>query len=158
MKKLIIYSKLQLTVSVLFFSLLFVACGDNKASALKKAEKAVTEDIKSVTKGAIDKISLGVGSMIMDFAMTSNEQDSLFISPMMPFVQTGLKSKTIKELEDIANIKKERYKFIGSTLFKNKEQVDSIENRMIIFPSKLEHAGTTHTNEKTRAVMNINYF
>ena len=72
MKKLIIYSKLRLTVSVLFFSLLFVACGDNKAAALKKAEKAVAEDIKSVTKGAIDKISLGVGSMIMDFAMTSN--------------------------------------------------------------------------------------
>ena len=123
MKKLIIYSKLRLTVSVLFFALLFVACGDNKASALKKAEKAVAEDIKSVTKGAIDKISLGVGSMIMDFAMTSNEQDSLFISPMMPFVQTGLKSKTIKELEDIANIKKERYKFIGSTLLKNKDVI-----------------------------------
>ena len=46
----------------------------------------------------------------------------------------------------------------GKTLFKNKEQVDSIENRMIRFPSTLEHAGTTHTNEKTRAVMNINYF
>ena len=118
MKKLIIYSKLRLTVSVLFFALLIVACGDNKATALKKAEKAVAEDIKSVTKGAIDKISLGVGSMIMDFAMTSSEQDSLFISPMMPFVHSGLNSKTIKELEDIANIKKERYKFIGSTLLK----------------------------------------
>jgi len=46
----------------------------------------------------------------------------------------------------------------GKTYFKNKEQIDSIENRMIIFPSKLEHAGTTHTNEKTRVLMNINYF
>ena len=43
----------------------------------------------------------------------------------MPFVHSGLNSKTIKELEDIANIKKERYKFIGSTLFKNKDVIVS---------------------------------
>lgn len=34
-------------------------------------------DIKVVTKGALDKLSLGFGSMVMDLTMNSNEQDSL---------------------------------------------------------------------------------
>jgi hypothetical protein len=34
----------------------------------------------------------------------------------------------------------------------------SKKNRIVIFPSNLKHAGTTHTDEKIRAVININYF
>lgn len=46
----------------------------------------------------------------------------------------------------------------GKTIFENKKEIKSIENRMIIFPSKLKHTGTTHTDEKIRIVLNINYF
>ena len=44
----------------------------------------------------------------------------------------------------------------GKTLFRNSE-VESVANRMVIFPSHLEHAGTTHSDTKFRIVLNINY-
>ena len=45
----------------------------------------------------------------------------------------------------------------GKTLFKNNKQIDSIQNRMVIFPSNLDHTGTTHTDKDFRIVLNINY-
>ena len=45
----------------------------------------------------------------------------------------------------------------GKTIFENKEEVNSVKNRMIIFPSTLKHAGTTHTNTKHRMVINFNF-
>ena len=46
----------------------------------------------------------------------------------------------------------------GKTVFKNKKEIESVENRMVIFPSNLEHTGTTHTDTKYRLVLNLNYF
>ena len=45
----------------------------------------------------------------------------------------------------------------GKTIFKNGEEVNSVANRMVIFNSNLEHAATSHTDEKTRVVINFNY-
>lgn len=44
----------------------------------------------------------------------------------------------------------------GKTLFRDSE-VESVANRIIIFPSHLEHTGTTHTDTNYRIVLNINY-
>jgi hypothetical protein len=38
------------------------------------------------------------------------------------------------------------------------DRVESVENRIVIFPSNTSHLGTTHTNAKTRVVVNINFF
>ena len=46
----------------------------------------------------------------------------------------------------------------GSTMFKDGREIGSIENRLVIFNSQLEHTGTTCTNEKTRVLINFNYF
>tara|TARA_R100001163_G_scaffold4501_1_gene5850 strand:+ start:178 stop:672 length:495 start_codon:yes stop_codon:yes gene_type:complete len=47
----------------------------------------------------------------------------------------------------------------GYTKFKkNKKKINSVENRMIVFDSNLEHLGTTTTNAKRRLVLNFNYF
>ena len=45
----------------------------------------------------------------------------------------------------------------GKTIFKNGEEVDSMENRMVIFNSNLEHTGTSHTDSKRRVLINFNY-
>jgi len=45
----------------------------------------------------------------------------------------------------------------GKTIFKNGKEVNSIANRMITFNSNLEHAATSHTDEKMRVVINFNY-
>jgi|TARA_Y100000052_G_C2906267_1_gene59774 hypothetical protein len=46
----------------------------------------------------------------------------------------------------------------GSTLFANGQEVESVENRMVLFNSQLEHTGTTSTDTKNRIVINFNYF
>ena len=46
----------------------------------------------------------------------------------------------------------------GYTLFEDGTKIDSIENRIIIFPSNMMHTGTTCTNQKNRIVINFNYF
>jgi hypothetical protein len=38
------------------------------------------------------------------------------------------------------------------------QRVESVANRIVIFPSTTKHLGTTHTNSKTRIVLNINFF
>ncbi len=45
----------------------------------------------------------------------------------------------------------------GYTIFEDGSKVDSVANRMILFPSNLKHAGTTCTDEKYRIVINFNY-
>lgn len=49
----------------------------------------------------------------------------------------------------------------GVTVFEDtKEEVESVKNRMIIFPMHLRHTGTTHTEQNLpyRIVINFNYF
>ena len=46
----------------------------------------------------------------------------------------------------------------GYTLFEDGTIVESVENRMVIFPSNLKHTGTTCTNQRSRVVINFNYF
>ena len=46
----------------------------------------------------------------------------------------------------------------GCTVFEETgEKVESVENRMITFPSNLQHATLSHTDTKRRIVLNINY-
>jgi len=46
----------------------------------------------------------------------------------------------------------------GYTEFEDGTKVESIANRMVTFPANLKHRGTSCTDEKTRVVINFNYF
>ena len=47
----------------------------------------------------------------------------------------------------------------GYTRFeKDNKKVESKENRIVIFDSKMKHRGTNTTDQKKRIVLNINYF
>ena len=46
----------------------------------------------------------------------------------------------------------------GKTFFENNKQIDSIENRMIIFSSNIKHTGTSNTDKNRRIVINFNYY
>ena len=46
----------------------------------------------------------------------------------------------------------------GYTLFEDGTKVESVGNRMVIFPSNMMHTGSTCTNQKARVVINFNYF
>jgi hypothetical protein len=45
----------------------------------------------------------------------------------------------------------------GYTVFEDGTKVESKGNRFVEFNSQYAHSGTSHTNEKTRVVINMNY-
>jgi len=45
----------------------------------------------------------------------------------------------------------------GYTRFKKNQKIKSLENRIVIFPSEIEHTGTTCSNEFARCVINVNF-
>ena len=46
----------------------------------------------------------------------------------------------------------------GYTEFEDGTKVESVANRLVKFPANLKHRGTSCTDEKTRVVINFNYF
>tara|TARA_R100001132_G_C3268893_1_gene91213 strand:- start:932 stop:1414 length:483 start_codon:yes stop_codon:yes gene_type:complete len=108
-----------------------------------------------------------------------NPTSGYFNSLILPFINK-LKSSSIKRIKanmTLKNNKIIKYKFHndfkdknmktgifyvntnnGKTFFKNGKEIDSIKNRMIIFPSNLEHAGTSNTDIENRIVINFNWF
>ena len=45
----------------------------------------------------------------------------------------------------------------GMTEFEDGSLVDSVANRMVSFNGRTQHRGSTHTNTKTRVLINFNY-
>jgi len=45
----------------------------------------------------------------------------------------------------------------GYTLFEDGTKIQSVANRMVIFPTQIHHTGATCTDEKVRVVINFNY-
>ena len=45
----------------------------------------------------------------------------------------------------------------GYTEFENGAKVESIENRMVVFPAEMKHRGTSCTDKKVRVVINFIY-
>ena len=45
----------------------------------------------------------------------------------------------------------------GYTEFETGAKVESIENRMVVFPAEMKHRGTSCTDKKIRVVINFNY-
>jgi len=46
----------------------------------------------------------------------------------------------------------------GMTVFEDGTEVESVANRMVVFPSRTRHTGTTCTDAKRRVVINFNFF
>jgi hypothetical protein len=46
----------------------------------------------------------------------------------------------------------------GYTKFEDGTKVESVANRLVSFPANTKHTGTSCTDEKTRVVINFNYF
>ena len=46
----------------------------------------------------------------------------------------------------------------GYTEFEDGTKIESVENRLVSFPAKMRHSGTTCTDKQARVVINFNYF
>ncbi len=67
----------------------------------------------------------------------------------IPYLKDGQKSFTALLYVNSNN---------GYTKFETGQIINSIENRFVIFDSKISHTGSTCTDEKSRIVINFNYF
>ena len=45
----------------------------------------------------------------------------------------------------------------GYTEFEGGQKVESVANRLVTFPSKIEHCGVSQTDEQTRILINFGY-
>jgi len=46
----------------------------------------------------------------------------------------------------------------GYTIFKNGNKIQSVSNRLVVFPANLEHSGTSCTDASMRLVINFNFY
>jgi len=77
-------------------------------------------------------------------------------------MHTDIAFPSILEKQEVMSAMKTAIYYVntndGYTIFKNGDKVNSVENRAVIFPTNLQHAGSTHTNSKYRIVINFNFF
>ena len=68
----------------------------------------------------------------------------------------------LQDLDNYANHNGKRERGISTTFLRagseDGTKVESIANRMVTFPSNMKHKGTSCTDERTRVVINFNYF
>ena len=72
-------------------------------------------------------------------------------------LQNKNKEIIISELPDYKNSLNLINTNNGKTFFKDGFEVDSVENRMVIFDGNMIHAGSSTTDTKTRCVINLNF-
>jgi hypothetical protein len=123
MKKSLILFLVASTISVLTYS-----CGSKAKkndAALKKAEKAVKTDVTDVFNTVITASTGGLGSVIMDMAMSKEKRDSIMYDPIKPIVHGELAKKTDAELKEITDNKTVRVKFIAQCISANQDKISS---------------------------------
>jgi predicted nuclease of restriction endonuclease-like RecB superfamily len=45
----------------------------------------------------------------------------------------------------------------GYTAFEDGDQIESVQNRLVLFPSNMKHSGSTCTDVNSRVAININF-
>tara|TARA_R100001594_G_scaffold7425_1_gene20075 strand:- start:546 stop:1085 length:540 start_codon:yes stop_codon:yes gene_type:complete len=79
---------------------------------------------------------------------------------LRPRTERNFLSKYHTDLSDLGNLTAIFYinSNDGYTEFEDGTIVNSIQNRILIFPGNLKHRGASPTDVKSRALLNINYF
>lgn len=102
-----------------------------------------------------------VGNMITNIIMKNIPHKNIFRSK----INFYLKSETLKKHKFHKDDKNESIKIAlfyintndGYTEFEDGTIINSLRNRLVLFPCKLKHRSTTTTNTRHRLNININY-
>lgn len=109
-----------------FFYLVLIGC-PSKATYEEGLRDEVrillAKDVRSLSEAAINSFSFGIGSGLLNIFVTKEDQDSILLSPLLPYINNDLGSKNINELEDLIANPASRLKFVGFCLYNNKEAV-----------------------------------
>jgi len=125
-----------LTFTLILFS--FASCNSEANQKKKLKQECVSmlsKEIKETLKSTLDGTTFGLGSVLMDFAMTEKQQDSLIISPIVSDLNKALDKKSLEELKELKTSKPKRYLLIAEAL---KEKAPVIKENV----SKIYGKGT----------------
>jgi hypothetical protein len=101
------------------------SCGSKKKKVDQRAaaEKAITKDLHDVMHTALNTATAGFGSMVANAVLTEQEQDSIMVSPVLPYVRTSLDKASDEEVAKLVKDKNERFKFLGKCMLENKDVI-----------------------------------
>ena len=112
----------------IFFSLSLIivtlfSCDSNEAKNEKlrmETQEILANDVRSISHAAIDNYTMGIGSIFLNATMSKQKQDSILLSPLLPYIKKELKLKSNEELEEINSNSSSRMLFIGNCIYNNK--------------------------------------
>ena len=117
--------RINLSTFTLFlcFILLF-GCGSKstREQALRiEVQRLLAEDVRVLSQSAINSVSFGFGSALVNTIMSKEKQDSLILSPLLPYIRKDLDQKKEAELQALVNTPGKRITFISSCVYNNKD-------------------------------------
>ena len=83
---------------LLSFILLF-GCGSksSREQTLRiEVQRLLAEDVRVLSQSAINSVSFGFGSALVNTILSKETQDSLILSPLLPYIQKELAQKKKK--------------------------------------------------------------
>jgi|OM-RGC.v1.024801987 plasmid replication initiation protein len=112
-------STIKIILSFTLILSFFTSCNSEANQKKKLKQECVSmlsKEIKGTLKSTLDGTTFGLGSIVMDFAMTEKQQDSLIISPIVKDLNKALDKKSIEELKELKTSKPKRYLLIAEAL------------------------------------------
>ena len=110
----------------LFLCFLLVNCSSktNNEEVLRvEVQQLLAKDVRSLSEAAINSFSFGVGSSIVNVFISKESQDSLLLSPLLPYIKSDLQAKNSSELEELISTPTARLEFVGACLYNNKKEI-----------------------------------
>ena len=83
----------------------------------------LAKDVRTLSEAAINSFSFGLGSGLLNVFVSKEKQDSVLLSPLLPYINNELQSKNLNELEELVVNPTARIEFVGRCLYSNKEAI-----------------------------------
>jgi hypothetical protein len=139
-------------LSITFVLLIFLSACQTEQSLKRDIANLMAKDVKNYTKKAIDVVSFGVGSRVINSMIDDKMQDSLVLNNFIVYVKEDLETvKDKKMLREYKKNAKTRNLFLFNSIVKNSPEIKrDIEARFrfgaILFDEILRAVDFYHEN------------
>ena len=79
---------------LIFFLITLASCSTNTDEELRlQIQSLISKDIREISHKAIDQLTLGFGSSLLNITISKTDQESLISSFVIPYIEEELKKK-----------------------------------------------------------------
>jgi hypothetical protein len=112
---------------------IFQSC-QSKQSLKRDIANIMARDVKAYTKKAINKLTLGAGSRVIDNFIDDKMQDSIVLNNFITYVVDDLEDiEDVRKLREIKKNKKNRNLFLLQSLVKNSSRIkEDISSKFVV--------------------------